>query len=642
LETLRRIERLNLISVLPAVRKRFKYEGSVLVRGASLRVLAALGDAEALEEVYPYLEEADPRLRQGAMVGLLRSGDLAGILAAGEMLNELVNSPDPAKRQFAAQALGEAGITSFYRPLVKLLQDEALPVQRAAVMAAGKVKHPALWPFVVKSLATAKVRTAGMKALVAGGEAVLSHLDAAFGKNGSGPEEGASLLFAGHERGVMIRLARICGRIGGARAVDLLQSQLKFPDVEVRTQVLLALSRCGYQAGGEAQPAIHQEIRAEVAGAAWTLAALLDLIEEPDLAGRSAVSLLTAALNKTLAQYRKRLFLWLSFIYDPRLIRQVQDNLNHASAEKKSYALEIIDVRVEPALKSLLMPIFDDVSPVQQLQQLNGMFPQPRLDYKMRLGDIITKPSTWLTPWPRICALYVMAQLSAAELAEAVIPALSTSDPLVRETAAWALNKLDPALFERHRPGLRLDPSPQIAKIIKQLETMTGEESMMVATIEKIIRLKSMDLFAESEEEVLADVASILEELDIPAGETFLQKGDLGSSLYIIIEGRAKVHEGERILAELGENDIFGELALLDPAPRSAAVTALTDTRLFRLDQEPFYELLEDHTEVARKMLQILARRLRRTSEQTPPGREFINDLLGNLQEKLARPGRQE
>jgi AAA family ATP:ADP antiporter len=641
LEALQRIERLNVTSVLPTVRKRIKYEGSVRVRGASLRVLAALGDAEALEEVYPYLEDADARLRQGAMVGLLRSGDLAGILAAGEMLNQLVNSADPARRQFAAQALGEAGITSFYRPLVKLLQDEALPVQRAAVVAAGKVKHPALWPFVVKSLASAKVRTAGMTALVAGGEAVLPQLSVAFGKNGSGPEGLPGSLFAGQERGVMIRLARICGRIGGAKAVVLLHSHLNFPDTEVRTQVLLALSRCGYQAEVEAQPAIHQEISAEVAGAAWTLAALLDLTEEPRLAGQPAVSLLTAALNQTLAQHRKRLFLWLSFIYDPRLIRQVQDNLNQALTEKKSYALEIMDVRVAPALKTLLMPVFDDLAPAQQLQHLNGTFPQPRLDYKMRLGDIIARPAAWLTPWPQACALYVMAQLSAAELAEAVIPALSAPDPLVRETAAWTLSRLDPALFERHRPGLRVDPSPQVVRAIKQLETMPPGEGAMIATVEKIIRLKSMDLFAETEEEVLADVAAILEELEVAAGETFLQKGDVGSSLYIIIEGRVSVHEGERKLAELGENDIFGELALLDPAPRSAAVTALADTRLFRLDQEPFYELLEDHTEVARKMLQILARRLRRTSEQTPPGRELINDLLDGLQEKLARSGRQ-
>ncbi len=162
----------------------------------------------------------------------------------------------------------------------------------------------------------------------------------------------------------------------------------------------------------------------------------------------------------------------------------------------------------------------------------------------------------------------------------------------------------------------------------------------MLATVEKIIRLKSVDLFAETSEEVLAEVAAILAEVEVSAGQTFLHKGDMGSSLYIIVEGQVSIYEGERKLASLGENDIFGELALLDPAPRSASVTAVSDTRLFRLDQEPFNELLEDHSEIGRKMLQILARRLRRTSEQAQPGRELINDLLDNLQAKLAGSGR--
>jgi len=59
----------------------------------------------------------------GAMVGLLRSEGIEGVLAAGESLLELTKSPEPAKRQFAARVLGEVGISSFYRPLSKLLQD---------------------------------------------------------------------------------------------------------------------------------------------------------------------------------------------------------------------------------------------------------------------------------------------------------------------------------------------------------------------------------------------------------------------------------------------------------------------------------------------------------------------------------------
>lgn len=93
----------------------------------------------------------------------------------------------------------------------------------------------------------------------------------------------------------------------------------------------------------------------------------------------------------------------------------------------------------------------------------------------------------------------------------------------------------------------------------------------------------------------------------------------------------------KRAVAELDQEDVIGELALLDPSPRSASVTAVTDSRMFRLDQEPFYELLEDRSEVARKMLQVMARRLRRSSSGKRQERAR-DDLWGDLQEKLVRP----
>jgi CRP-like cAMP-binding protein len=122
------------------------------------------------------------------------------------------------------------------------------------------------------------------------------------------------------------------------------------------------------------------------------------------------------------------------------------------------------------------------------------------------------------------------------------------------------------------------------------------------------------------------------------AGATLLAKGQAGSSFYILIDGQVRVHDGQRTLATLGEGDVLGELTLLDPAPRSDSVTAVTDTRLFRLDQEPFHELLDDQSEIAWKMLQLLARRLRRSQGQSKAERAR-DDLLGGLKEKLVQKG---
>ena len=65
------------------------------------------------------------------------------------------------------------------------------------------------------------------------------------------------------------------------------------------------------------------------------------------------------------------------------------------------------------------------------------------------------------------------------------------------------------------------------------------------------------------------------------------------------------------MLNDLSERDVFGEMALLDPEPRSASVTALEDSQLFRLDQIPFYDLMADRAEVARGIIHVLTQRLR-------------------------------
>lgn len=622
LDVLRRIERLDMSSAAQAIRQRVKYETSTSVRGVSLRTLAALGDPEVFDEIYAYLEDPDPLLRRGAMVGFLRSGELEGILAAVEKLIPLVNSPNPVEREFAAQVLGEGGIRSFYRPLLKLLQDKTLQVQRAALIAAGKVQHPKVWPVVVENLVSPKLRTAAVAALVAGGEAVLPELQAAFTKEGQARE-------------VLIRLARICGRIRGKNTIALLRNHLAFPDEQVRSQVLIALSQCGYRAGDDEKVSIQQHIQVEVAHATWTLATLVDVGDD------ETVWLLKQALHNNLIHHRTRLFLWLSFLYDSRLILQARDNLMYASidtlsGDRRACALEIIDVLVSPELKAMLMPLFDDLDPTQRLQRLNAIFPQQRLNRNQRLQEIITEPNEWLNPWSKTCALYTVVQVSAVELAETVVSALSVPDRLVRETAAWTLFRLNPGLYDRYAVKLAQDPNPQIFRAIKQLETEQKGEKVMLSTVEKVMRLKAVSFFSETPEEVLAEVASMLEELEISSGETILKKGDTGNAMYMIVEGQVRLHDGERNVTDLGENDVFGELSLLDPGPHPASVTALTDTRLLCLEQETFYELIEDHSTVAWKIIQILARQLRRAQAQVRPGRP-TGDVLSEIHEKLTK-----
>jgi CRP/FNR family cyclic AMP-dependent transcriptional regulator len=133
----------------------------------------------------------------------------------------------------------------------------------------------------------------------------------------------------------------------------------------------------------------------------------------------------------------------------------------------------------------------------------------------------------------------------------------------------------------------------------------------LLSTIEKVIILGTVDIFAATAEEILAEVANLLVEVEVPPGTQIFAKDDLGDSMYIIVSGRVRVHDGEHTLNELGERTVFGEMALLDSTTRLASVTAIENTRLLQLDQDAFYELMDDQIEIARGVIKVLSGHLR-------------------------------
>jgi CRP-like cAMP-binding protein len=135
--------------------------------------------------------------------------------------------------------------------------------------------------------------------------------------------------------------------------------------------------------------------------------------------------------------------------------------------------------------------------------------------------------------------------------------------------------------------------------------------------IEKILLLKNSDIFKRCSEVDLIDIASICQENHIDKGVTLFTKGDTGNCMYFIYSGQVSIHEGEHQLAVLSENEIFGELSLLDSESRSASATTLTDCVLLKIEQEPFYDVIATSTEILKGIMRTLCRRLREQDRVT-------------------------
>lgn len=133
----------------------------------------------------------------------------------------------------------------------------------------------------------------------------------------------------------------------------------------------------------------------------------------------------------------------------------------------------------------------------------------------------------------------------------------------------------------------------------------------------KVHLLKKTDIFKNTPEADLKDIVNILEEISLKAGDVIFAKGDIGDCMYIVQQGGIRIHDGAYTFAILNENEVFGELSLLDSETRSASATCNQDSVLLKLDQLPFYKILSKDPEVLKGILQMLCRRIRKLDEKS-------------------------
>lgn len=134
---------------------------------------------------------------------------------------------------------------------------------------------------------------------------------------------------------------------------------------------------------------------------------------------------------------------------------------------------------------------------------------------------------------------------------------------------------------------------------------------MTMTTVDRVVALHRVPLFADVPGRVLAALAMRATEVEVAAGDVLIEQGAVEDHLYAVVSGRFVARDGERTLRELGPGSTVGELAALAPEPRSASVTALEDGLLLRIDKVLLDELLADRPELSRAVIASLVRMLR-------------------------------
>jgi CRP/FNR family transcriptional regulator, cyclic AMP receptor protein len=110
-----------------------------------------------------------------------------------------------------------------------------------------------------------------------------------------------------------------------------------------------------------------------------------------------------------------------------------------------------------------------------------------------------------------------------------------------------------------------------------------------------------------------------LEPVSFPRGHVIFSEGELGDRLYIVLSGKVKIGRKsadgrENLLAVFGPSDMFGELSIFDPGPRTSTATTVTEVSAVTMDRAALREWITKRPEIAEQLLRVIARRLRRTN----------------------------
>ncbi|WP_210515291.1 cyclic nucleotide-binding domain-containing protein [Hymenobacter terricola] len=389
------------------------------------------------------------------------------------------------------------------------------------------------------------------------------------------------------------RLAQVCVRMDTAAARQLLVEIAQTANLPARAAALRALSH--FATVPADAPLFHRLIEEELQFAQHLLHGMV-----------AAAAELCTALQYELRQCQLRLFGLLLQVYARPIILEAQRGLAHAGGHRQAEALGLLDKLIPRPLYRGLQALLDGNSLGDQVQTFDDLLGSP-VPLEPIATTVVRRGLAAFSAWTISLALRQWHPQPAT--VAYLYPHLQTGQQLIREGAVAVLQRLP-----EQRPAA-YDQFLTLYSAVIPLLMSTLTSTSCVSAPERVRMLKGTALFAETPENILGTIIPIMKEISFEPEQEIFVKGTLGTSLFIVCEGEVGIFNGAQQLATFHKGDFFGELALLDAEPRSATAVAQGPVVAFRLDQEDFYDVMEERSEVLHSILRVLCQRLRHQNE---------------------------
>ncbi len=260
---------------------------------------------------------------------------------------------------------------------------------------------------------------------------------------------------------------------------------------------------------------------------------------------------------------------------------------------RRANSIEALGNVVTPALGRILVPLLEEMPAEDQLKIGNRHFtlPDPRVGHGALFLQLLAK-GDWITS---VLTLSLMATEGPGDLTiHSLVPFTRSENPHIRRMAAtvqrvWA-------------PGVE-----------------TGEEEDRgIDFIERIFQLRKIAVFEGLDVSKLAAIGSMVGEVVYSKGVAVFREGEPGEALFLIVEGEVSVSKSRPSkrdpgmeIGRIGIGEYFGEMAILEEAPRSATIQTTSSSRFLVLQKRDFIQIAEEHPKIALHICTVLSARIR-------------------------------
>jgi ATP:ADP antiporter, AAA family len=312
--------------------------------------------------------------------------------------------------------------------ILRLLRDNNIESKRFAIYLIGKFNLDDMIPEVCDCLRVRGLETDAVLVLES------------FGRKAYEPLFRSYLGSSGNT-GISKSIIRLIGRSCEKENTDFLFARLWSNSRILKETAASLLVKCGYKADNDEKDKLHQLITEIIGMMTWNISAQACL-------SKSDNTLLKGIMDRETASWNNFLYNILSVAYDKGSLDKIRANIESGTVGSVNYALEMIDIVIEDAIKPRLVSLIDVVPDEEKLKNLQQFYPGEIPQYDRLLDDVLNRDYNLISIWAKACALHTMQIIPDKDLEESVTALLFSPGAILREEAARLIGRSDSKLFE--------------------------------------------------------------------------------------------------------------------------------------------------------------------------------------------------